>query len=311
MKHSWRRAVLAIAAVAVLTLAAAGCGDDDDGGGGSSASGPKITLSSQDFGEQKTLAQVYGQYLKSRGFNVVIQKPIGARTQIYKTIEAGKLDMVIDYAGSAASELDPDGKAGKPSPSPDATAARLKAAIKQSGAPMVPAKISEAQDANALVAEKSWAEKNNVTKISDLAPIQDQVVFGGAPECVTRPECIPGYKSLYGITFKDVKKLAYGPPLVEGLKAGDVQVIQYGTTGPELADGAFVALEDDKGLLSADPVVPLIRDEIADQKLIDALNSLSAELTTEDLAKWNKSTELDKEEPADVATAWLEDKGLS
>jgi osmoprotectant transport system substrate-binding protein len=94
------------------------------------------------------------------------------------------------------------------------------------------------------------------------------------------------------------------------LKAGDVQVIQYGTTGPELADGSFVALEDDKGLLSADPVVPLIRDEIADQKLIDALNSLSAELTTEDLAKWNKSTELDKEEPADVATAWLQDKGL-
>ena len=309
MKHSWRRAVLAIAAVAVLTLAAAGCGDDD-GGGGSSASGPKISLSSQDFGEQKTLAQVYGQYLKSRGFNVDIQKPIGARTQIYKTIEAGKLDMVIDYAGSAASELDPEGKAGKPSPSPDATAARLKAAIKQSGAPMVPAKIAEAQDANALVANKTWAEENNITKISDLAAIQDEVVFGGSPECVTRADCLPGYKSLYGITFKDVKSLAYGPPLVEGLKSDDVQVIQYQTTGPEIADGTFVVLEDDKGLLSADPVVPLIRDAVADEKLIDALNSLSAELKTEDLAAWNKSTDVDKEEPADVATAWLQDKGL-
>ena len=69
-------------------------------------------------------------------------------------------------------------------------------------------------------------------------------------------------------------------------------------------------MEDDKGLLSADPVVPLIRDEIADQKLIDALNSLSSEIKTKDLAAWNKSTDVDKEEPADVATAWLQDKGL-
>ena len=310
MKHSWRRAVLGIAAVAVLTLAAAGCGDDDGDDDGGSASGPTITLSSQDFGEQKTLAQVYGQYLQSRGFNVEIQKPIGSRTQIFKTIDAGKLDMVIDYAGSAASELDPDGKAGKPSPDPDATATRLKEAITLAGAPMVPAKIAEAQDANALVANKTWAEENNITKISDLAAIQDEVVFGGSPECVTRADCLPGYKSLYGITFKDVKSLAYGPPLVEGLKSDDVQVIQYQTTGPEIADGTFVVLEDDKGLLSADPVVPLIRDAVADEKLIDALNSLSAELKTEDLAAWNKSTDVDKEEPADVATAWLQDKGL-
>ena len=311
MKHSWRRAALGIVAVAALMLAVAGCGDDDDGGGGGgSAGGPTIRMSSQDFGEQKTLAQVYGQYLQSRGFDVEIQRPIGARTQIFKTMDAGKLDLVIDYAGSAAAELDPDGKAGKASPDPDETAARLNAAIKLSGKPFVAAKIARAQDANALVAEAGWAKENGITKISDLAAIQDEVVFGGAPECVTRPECIPGYKSVYGITFKEVKSLAYGPPLVEGLKAGDVQVIQYQTTGPEIADGTFVVLEDDKGLLSADPVVPILREAVADQKLIDALNSLSAELTTEDLAAWNKSTDVDKEEPKDVATAWLEEKGL-
>lgn len=307
MKHSWRRAALGLAAVAVLMLAAAGCGSDDNN---DNASGPTIRLSSQDFGEQKTLAQVYGQYLKSRGFNVDIQRPIGARTQIFKTIAAGKLDLVIDYAGSAASELDPDGKAGAPSPSPEKTAARLNAAIKLSGKPFVAANISPAQDANALVAEKGWANDNNVTAISDLQPIMDQVVFGGAPECVTRPECIPGYKRVYGITFKDVKKLDYGPPLVAALKAGDVQVIQYQTTGPEIADGSFVVLKDDKGLLSADPVVPIIREPVADQKLKDALNSLSAKITTDDLAQWNKSTDVDKEEPADVATQWLKDQGL-
>ena len=72
-------------------------------------------------------------------------------------------------------------------------------------------------------------------------------------------------------------------------------------------------LEDDKGLLSADNIVPVLRGDLAEEygdALADALNELSALITTEDLIEWNVSTDIDKEEPADVATAWLEEKGL-
>ena len=92
-----------------------------------------------------------------------------------------------------------------------------------------------------------------------------------------------------------------------------MQVAQYQTTAPQLASGDFVELEDDKGLLSADNIVPVLRADLAEEygdALADAINELSALITTEDLIAWNVSTDIDKEEPADVATAWLEEKGL-
>jgi osmoprotectant transport system substrate-binding protein len=42
----------------------------------------------------------------------------------------------------------------------------------------------------------------------------------------------------------------------------------------------------------------------------EVLNGLVAELTTEDLAELNRRVDEDREEAADVARSYLEDKGL-
>ena len=56
-----------------------------------------------------------------------------------------------------------------------------------------------------------------------------------------------------------------------------MQVAQYQTTAPEIADGTIVVLTDDKGLFSADNIVPVLRKALADAygtKLSDAINAL-------------------------------------
>ena len=175
-----------------------------------------------------------------------------------------------------------------------------------------PTTTAEAEDANALVALASWAEDNDVTTISDLADVDD-VKLGAAEDCRERTDCLLGYQDVYGLDFSEFVALEYGPPLTEALQADEVQVAQYQTTAPQLASGDFVELEDDEGLLSADNIVPVLRADLAEEygdALADAINELSALITTEDLIAWNVSTDIDKEEPADVATAWLEEKGL-
>ena len=42
----------------------------------------------------------------------------------------------------------------------------------------------------------------------------------------------------------------------------------------------------------------------------DLLNSISAKLTTEGLSELNKSVDIDKADPADVAKKWLQDNGF-
>lgn len=56
--------------------------------------------------------------------------------------------------------------------------------------------------------------------------------------------------------------------------------------------------------------MPVVAAAKADKDLIAALDELSKQLTTEDLIGWNVKTDIDKEDPVDVATAWLKEKGL-
>lgn len=316
-RRRWRGPFVVLAVFALLLGA---CSENKDSEGASTDDGTETTAGStggeptsetlslrpQDFAESITLTEVYAQFLEAKGYTTEVQKPDGAfREGVYPALEGGDADIVIDYTGSAATFLDPD---GTPSPDPDETYDRLTEAL---GDDLAAAAYSPSEDKNALVVLKTFAEENDLTKISDLAAVQDQVVFGGSAQCIEREDCLLGYQGdTYGLTFKSVKTLDYGPPLAAGLESGDIQAAQYQTTAPEIDSGDFVVLEDDKGLLSADNIVPILAKDIATEDLIAALDELSEQLTTEDLIGWNVATDIDKEEPADVATAWLEDQGL-
>lgn len=305
-RSRWR-APLALLAVLALMLAACGSdsedGSDEGGGGGD---GGSITLRPQDFAESETLTQVYAQYLGANGYEATVQEPDGAfREGVYPALRDGDADIVIDYTGSAASFLDEE---GTPSPDEDETYSRLTDAL---GEDLEAAAYSPAEDANALVVLKSFAEENDLTTISDLANVEGGVVFGGSAQCIEREDCLLGYQGdTYGLEFTEVKTLEYGPPLAAGLESGDIDAAQYQTTAPEIDTGDFVILEDDQGLLSADNIVPIVRAEVADDELIALLDELSGQLTTEDLIGWNVRTDIDKEEPVDVAEDWLNEKGL-
>jgi len=313
-KTRWR-ALLALFLTFGLATAAAACGDDDDADTGTgpdetpeAVDGPTIRIAPQDFAEAKTLTEVYGQYLQARGFDVEIQAPNGFRDQVYPALENGDLDLIIDYTGSAAGYLDPEAAR---TADPDGAHDALNTALEP--LELEAFDYSPAEDKNALVALVSWAEDNGVTKISDLAS-RGAVKLGGAEDCRERVDCLIGYSdpAIYGLTV-DFTALEYGPALTEALDAGVIEVAQYQTTAPQIASGSFVVLEDDKGLLSADNIVPVLRSELVDaygEELRDAIDELSALLTTDDLIAWNVRTDIDKEEPADVATAWLRDKGL-
>ena len=307
----WRRA-LALTLALGLAVSAAACGDDDDEGSGDqdveAVEGPTIRIAPQDFAEAKTLTEVYAQYLEAKGFDVDVQAPNGFRDQVYPALEGDDLDLIIDYTGSAARFLNPEVDSSADS---DATHAAL--LLELSGRGLQAAQYSPAEDKNALVALKTFSDEQQLVNISDLAKL-GTVKLGGAEDCREREDCYLGYTdpAVYGLTV-EFTALEYGPALTEALEAGVIQVAQYQTTAPQIASGDFIVLTDDKGLLSADNIVPVLRSDIAEEydgELVAALDDLSALLTTEDLIEWNVQTDIDHEEPADVATAWLEEKGL-
>jgi osmoprotectant transport system substrate-binding protein len=79
-----------------------------------------------------------------------------------------------------------------------------------------------------------------------------------------------------------------------------------------VAGDQLVVLDDDKGLQNADNIVPVVNAaaSTANPALLEALNTVSAALTEDDLIGMNKAVDIDRQSATDVAAAYVSDKDL-
>ena len=135
--------------------------------------------------------------------------------------------------------------------------------------------------------------------------------LGGPPECPQRPFCQQGLISVYGLHFKDFKALDAGGPLTyAAFKSGAINIGLVFSSDGGITANNLVVLEDDKHLQQADNIVPLIRTAVANSEVTSLLNSVDAKLNTPDLTAMNKSADIDKLDPADLAATWLKNHGF-
>lgn len=288
----------------LLLTGACGKGGDDTG----RKQGPRITVGSANFPEAVILAEIYAQALEANGYKISKKVNLGAREVYLPALERGDINFLPEYVGSLLSFLTKQ----KVTASSDSNEAfeQLKAELdKKEG--IVALTPSEAQDKDGIVANKQTAEKYNLEKVSDLKPVASQLVMGGPPECPTRQACLKGLKDVYGIELKEFKPLdVAGPQTVTLLKSNEIQLANLFTTDSRIAANGFVLLEDDKGIVGAENVLPIVRDEITSaygDEFTDLIDSVTAKLTTAGLTDLNKQVDVDKKDPSDVAGAWLRD----
>ncbi len=305
-----RRIRLAGAAVAVslaLLLAACGGGGDDAlQGGTQSNEQSSVTVGSTNFSEQLILAQMYAAVLEKAGVKVETRLNLGNREVVFPALEKGEIDLLPEYSGSVLSFLDKEAT--------QTTAEEVNTAL----TPLLQAKglvalqQSPAEDKDGFAVTKETADKYGLAKISDLKGKAGQLVIGGPPELKTRPAGIPGLKKVYGIEdFKEFKALDAGGPLTtSALNKGDIDVGRVFTTQGAIADQGWVLLEEDKPLEPAQNIVPIGRKDAMTDQVTQALNGLSAKITTEELTKLNKLVDIDKQDPEKVANDWLTQQGL-
>ncbi|MEZ5176062.1 MAG: ABC transporter substrate-binding protein [Acidimicrobiia bacterium] len=288
--------------IVCVALVAAACSSD-----GGSQDGTTIVIGSASFGESELLAEIYAQALEDKGFPVERKFGVGSR-EIYATaLESGELHLVPEYIGSALTYL-----GGTASSDVEATTEALREAWSPKGISVL--EPADAQDKNGFVITESTATALGATKVSDLAAAGGSLVLGGPPECPERPFCLIGLQDVYGLTFASFRPLDTGGPLtVTALKEGEIDVGLLFTTDGVIAAEGFVLLEDDKGLQPAESIVPAIATSILDEygdDLTEALNAVSAKLTTAGLTEMNRLVGYVGDDPVQVATDWLKTEGL-
>lgn len=306
-----RLAALAIAAVTAAPLLAS-CSSSSSGSkdplAAPKAKAGTVVVGSNNFPESILIGDIYGEALKAKGINVSYKPNIGTRETTYKMLQNGSVTVLPEYNGALLAYLDP-----KATPTTvDATATAITAKLDSKLTILNPA---PAEDKDSVTVNAATAAKYHLTAdstIADLAKHGNEITFGGSPEFKNRQQGLLGLKSVYGLTPKSYKTLDVGGPLTEAaLKNDNVQAADIFSTDVTIAQEKWVSLKDPKNLFGFENVLPLVSKTGLQQNGVDALNAVSAKLTTEALLDMNAQVQNDKKDPLAVAQAWLKSAGLA
>jgi len=275
--------------------------DTTSGAGGAGT----VTVASFNFPESVVLAEIYAQALEAEGYTIERRLNLGSRELVFPDIEAGNIDLIPEYVGSAL-------QVGFSLPAPTTTEEgvdSLRTAFADLGMSVLEAAPGE--DKNVFVVTGDFAEEAGLTSLEDLAGAGD-LVLAGAPECEDRSTCYRGLVETYGLTNLTFEAIQEGAARVAALESGEADVILLFSTQPVIAEQGFVALDEPRGIIAPENVVPVVRTAVLDanEGMGDLLDSISQLITTDVLLDLNGRIELDAEDPADVAHDWLVENGI-
>jgi glycine betaine/choline ABC-type transport system substrate-binding protein len=317
-------AVFAVFAALVLALGIAACGGGDDNdnndtgtSGGNSANliksnpannGIQLTVGSKNFTEEYILGNIYAQALKAAGYDVKTNLNLGSEVIAYKALQDGQISGYPEYTSTLLQSI-----FGKETVPADAQAAYAQAKAELEPKQQTAFAPTPFADANALGMLKSKADELGVTKISDLTGKSQDLTLYGSPECRQRADCLVGLQNVYGLQFKSFNPVDIGLRYTV-LDKGQADASIVFTSDAQLAANPdkYVLLQDDKGIFPSGNVI-WVTDQSTVQKAGPdyqaTIEKVQQGLTLPVMQELNARVDIDKQDPADVATQYLKEDG--
>jgi len=266
-----------------------------------------VKVGSKNFTEQYVLAEIYAAALENVGIKVVRKINLGGTLIAHQALTTGEIDLYPEYTGTALISV----VKGKVQSDPDVVYKEVKD-FYETNFKVTWLKPDAINNGYALLVRPETAAAHNLKTLSDLGKVASTLVLGAGPEFSERADGLPGLKATYGAVFKEFKQFAKLGLRYDALAAKQIEVANGFATDWQIADGKLVALDDDKQLFPPYYVAPVIRQDTlaANPKIAATLDALSPLLDNDTMRKLNARVEKDREEPKDVAKAFLKEKGV-
>jgi glycine betaine/choline ABC-type transport system substrate-binding protein len=320
--HSRLRAVFALLAALVVALGVAACGggdDDNDTGtsGGNSANliksnpannGVQITVGSKNFTEEYILGNIYAQALQAAGYDVKTNLNLGSEVIAYKALQDGEISGYPEYTATLLQSI--FGKEQVPADAQQAYA-QAKQELEPKGETAFPP--TPFADANALGMLTSKADELGVTKISDLQGKSQDLNLYGSPECRERIDCLVGLQDVYGLQFASFNPVDIGLRYTV-LDKGQADASILFTSDAQLFANPdkYTLLQDDKHIFPAgNPIWVTDQSTVqtAGPDYAATIEKVQKGLTNAVMQELNARVDIDKQDPAAVATQYLKEDG--
>ncbi len=276
-----------------------------------SALAQALVVGAKNFTEQQLVAEMTSQLLRSKGFNVVTRSGY-ATPGVRKELEAGLIDLYWEYTGTSLLIFNDV----RESLEPEEAYARVKDLDSRKG--LIWLSPSRVNNTYALAMRRADATSRGITSISDLAVhIRQSEAFRFAcnTEFYIRPDGLLPLQRAYRFAFgrDDVVRMGTNA-IYDALREGtSIDVGLVFSTDGRVAEFDFLLLEDDRRFFPSYLLAPVVRKRTLDQhpELAEHLNSLSAKLDNETIARLNAMVDIQKRSVEEVALSFLRDSSLN
>jgi len=148
-------------------------------------------------------------------------------------------------------------------------------------------------------------------QFEELQKVNRKLVFGAEYDFFERQDGYDKLCSTYGLSFKSTSDMDMGLKY-QAINSGKIDIMPVNTTDGQLSQADVTVLEDDKQMYPSYQCGIVVRQEILAKypELQTALQKFDKILTEADMQEMNYEVETEKKEPADVAKAFLTEKGL-
>jgi glycine betaine/choline ABC-type transport system substrate-binding protein len=314
-----------VAAPFLLALALTGCGGSGDPAKSTptppkdAASAKQITrnaangsttlkIASKNFTEEFILGEIYAQALEAGGYKIRKRLDIGPEKVAFRAVKAGRVDAYPEYTGTALTSFFGVQTDDIPKDEQEAYDQARESFAKAGLTALPPTPFT---NSNAVGMTQTRAQELGIQTISDLKSKAARLTLAGSPQCRSRTDCLLGLQSVYGLKFGRylVTELVNRHSVLTQGRA-DVSIV-FSTDGQIAADDLLV-LEDDRKLFPPYNVSLIVNDKAAKAAgpdLPKIVAQVQQDLSTKVMQELNSRVDLDKEKPAAVARAYLEQFG--
>jgi osmoprotectant transport system substrate-binding protein len=268
---------------------------------------PAFVLGDKNFPEEYILGDLYQQALEAKGYTVTLKPNLGSTEIAWKALKSGQIQGYPEYDGTLLATI-----AGVTKNAANSAAAATETKTWAAKHGFTFTNATPFSDSDAIAVLTSYAKKNGLKSLGDLKKLGAAVKLGGAAEFQTRyPDGLLGLNRVYGAhpTFVPLTI----PSFYTALDNGQVNAAAVFTTDPPLKTGKYTVLKDTKFIFGFQNVGMVIKTSVAKAEgsaFTSTINKVSALLTQKAIIALNAAVEVDKQNPATVAKAFLKANGL-
>jgi len=264
-----------------------------------------VRVGSKNFTEQEILGELVAQLIERHTeLDVERRFGLGGTDICHAALVSGELDIYIEYTGTALLNVLKREVVNNPDQAFRIVAASYRDQLQLEWLPPI-----GFNNTYAITVREDQAKELDLVRVSDLRKHANQLKGGFTSEFMERPDGYPGLRDSYALKFKAALDLDPGL-MYQAVADEQVDVICAFATDGRIAEFGLRVLQDDKQFFPPYDAAPVIRSDLLKDhpEVRDALTALAGTISDDQMREMNYAVDILKQEPADVASRWLDQR---